>query len=48
MTPAAILQALVDLGPRPPWWRPFARRRWRVLRESLAREAAVQIEDLLS
>lgn len=21
--------ALEDLGHRPPWWRPFARRRWR-------------------
>lgn len=27
-TRAAQLYALVELGPRPPWWRPFARRRW--------------------
>lgn len=28
-TRAARLEMLAELGSYPPWWRPFARRRWR-------------------
>lgn len=31
------------LGPRPPWWRPFARRRWQRAIEDLSRQMGAEI-----
>jgi hypothetical protein len=35
------------LGPRPPWWRPFARRRWRRRRDALLAMDVSQMAEML-
>jgi hypothetical protein len=35
------------LGPRPPWWQPFARRRWRRRRDAILAMDCSQMTEML-
>jgi hypothetical protein len=35
------------LGPRPPWWQPFARRRWRKRRDAILAMDCSQMTEML-
>lgn len=40
-------QMLDECGPRPPWWRPIKRRRWKARRAAIVSGADSAIEALL-